>query len=552
MGLTSGLLQRSIENPLRPLTDAGLITLLGGAPTHSGMSVNEKSAVRFIAVYRAVSLVSAVIAALPFVGKRGKEPISVGLLNKPHFDLTPMELWERVMWAELLTGNSFCAKLRDGKNAITYLDPYDLGTVTPRRVKRTAVNPWGKEFDLRTNDWPIVLTPWDVLHIPGPGYDGAGGLSPIGVARQGIGVGLAAEEFGARHFGSGSLIAGVLQTDQPLDQPQAEATKRRWQEKTAGLAHAHEAVVLDRGLKWTQIGIPPKDAQFLETRKFAVTDVARLYGIPPHLLGDVETSTSWGTGIEQQQIGLIVFTLTQWMTRVEQRVSVECLAPSITADFDTSGLLRGDVKTRMEAAGTAIQNGIKNRNEARAAEGLAPVKGGDRFLVPSNHSILGDDGLPVRLGDGSTQPQARAEAQPIVETVQPTAVTLSEFRCQACGKLLVKMAGAGTVADCSRCKAERVQGEPVATPPDPHKGIEDRLDSLPERLAAAMPRQEPQSVTIAEGAIRMEPPQITVNVPGQAPPRVVVNLPAQKTITRQVARDKEGRITSVTETPDGT
>lgn len=449
MGLTSGLLKRSVENPLRPLTDASLVTLLGGASTHSGVSVNEKSAVRFIAVYRAVSLVSAVIAALPFVGKQGKEPVPVGLLNRPHYDLTPMELWERVMWAELLTGNSFSAKIRDGKNAITYLDPYEVGTVTPRRVKRTGANPWGKEFDVRTNDWPRVLTPWDVLHIPGPGYDGAGGLSPIGVARQGIGVGLAAEEFGARHFGSGSLIAGVLQTTQPLDQPQAEAVKRRWAEKTAGLSHAHEVAVLDRGLEWKQIGIPPKDAQFLETRKFAVTDVARLYGIPPHLLGDVETSTSWGTGIEQQQIGLIVFTLTQWMTRVEQRVSIECLAPSITADFDTSGLLRGDVKTRMEAAGAAIQNGIKTRNEVRAAEGLAPAKGGDRFLVPSNHSILGDDGLPVRLGEGSTQPTKPQGRE---------ADELAEFRCDECGKLLVKRAAPGTVADCSRCKAERVQG----------------------------------------------------------------------------------------------
>jgi HK97 family phage portal protein len=255
-----------------------------------------------------------------------------------------------------------------------------------------------------------VLTPEDVLHIPGPGYDGVEGLSPIGVARQGIGVGLAAEEFGARHFGSGSLIAGVLQTDVALEQPQAEAVKKRWQEKTAGLGHAHEAVVLDRGLKWQPIGIPPKDAQFLETRKFAVTDVARLYGVPPHLLADTEKSTSWGTGIEQQNIGLIIFTLAAWMSRIEQRVAKECLSTKLTVDFDTAEILRGDLKSQMEAAGIAVSYGIWTGNEARKGQRLAPILGGDLRTIPSNWSILGDDGLPVHVG--GTAPADMTPAQP--------------------------------------------------------------------------------------------------------------------------------------------
>lgn len=412
MTVLTRLFERSVEDPLRPLTDASLISLMGGSPTHSGVSVNDRSAVRFIAVYRAVSLVSAAIASLPFRAHRGQEAVPSGLLAKPHPDSTPMELWERKLWAVLLNGNTFSSKVRDGAGAITYLDPYEMGTVKARRVKRTAKNPWGKEFDIRTGDWPKVLTPEDVLHIPGPGYDGAEGLSPIGVARQGIGVGLAAEEFGARHFGSGSLIAGVLQTEQKLEQTQADALKARWKEKLTGLSKAHEIAVLDAGAKWQPVGIPPKDAQFLETRKFAVTDVARLYGIPPHLLGDVEKSTSWGTGIEQQTLGLIVFTLGAWMTRFEQRVAQECLPKGVTADFDTAALLRGDVKTRMDAHGVSITHGIKSRNEARAEEGKPPVVGGDRFMVPANMSILGDDGLPVHVGAGSTEPAVEEPSEP--------------------------------------------------------------------------------------------------------------------------------------------
>lgn len=411
MTVLAGLMRRSIEDPTRPLTDASLISLLGGAPTHSGISVTERNAVKFIAVYRAVSLVAGVIASLPLQAKSGFEIVEVGLLKNPHPDMTAMELWERVLWQILLGGNTFASKIRARDRSIAYLDPYDMGSVGVRRIKKSAKNPWGKEFDVRTVDWPKVLTPEDVLHIPGPGYDGVEGLSPIGVARQGIGVGLAAEEFGARHFGSGSLIAGVLQTDQPLEEPQAESIKKRWQLKTAGLAHAHEAVVLDRGLKWTQIGIPPKDAQFLETRKFAVTDVARLYGVPPHLLADTEKSTSWGTGIEQQNIGLIIFTLAAWMTRIEQRVAKECLSSKLTVDFDTAEILRGDLKSQMEAAGIAVEKGIWTGNEARKGQRLAPIAGGDLRTIPSNWSILGDDGLPVHVG-GAAPPEALAPPPP--------------------------------------------------------------------------------------------------------------------------------------------
>lgn len=396
MGLTS-YLQRSVEDPRRPLTDSSLISLLGGQPTHSGVQINERTAVRFIAIYRAVSIVSGAIASLPLVAKRGTEVVGSRLLANPHPDLTAFELWERIFWHQLLRGDAYSLKLRDRSRAITYLDPYEMGTVSARRVKRTDRNPWGKEFDVRSDDrgWPKVLTPEDVLHIPGPGYDGAEGLSPIGVARQGIGMGLAAEEHGARLFGQGTMLGGVLQVEQKLEQGEADRLKARWRAKFTGVGHAHDIAVLDAGAKYVPFGMKPADAQYVETRKFQNTDIARLYGIPPHLLADVEKSTSWGTGIEQQQIGLVVFTLMPWMTRAEQRIAKECLPAGTTADFDETGLLRGDSKAQMDAIGQSVGWGLRNRNEGRRMLGMGPVDGGDRFLVPAAHQILDDDGLPI-------------------------------------------------------------------------------------------------------------------------------------------------------------
>lgn len=412
MGLTSYLQRSSVENPLRPLTDKTLIEILGGTPTHAGVNVNNRTAVKFIAVYRAVSLVAGVIAALPLQGKVGYDIVEVELLKNPHPDMPPMELWERLLWQQLLNGNAYASKVRDRNKAIIALDPYDMGTVTPRRVAKTARNPWGKEFDIQTVDWPKVFTPEDILHIPGPAGDGVEGLSPIGIARQGIGVGLAAEQFGAKHFGSGAMITGILQTDAKVDQVVADELKARWKAKRQESGPGSDIAVIDAGAKYTPIGLSPADSQFIETRIHQVIEIARLYGIPPHLLAEVTKSTSWGTGIEQQNIGLIIFTLNSWMTRFEQRLGRECLAPKITVDFDTAEIRRGDMKSQMEAASAGVERGILLPNEARADLRLAPLEGGNLRSIPSNWSILGDDGLPLHVGGAPTATPPAKEPPP--------------------------------------------------------------------------------------------------------------------------------------------
>jgi HK97 family phage portal protein len=402
-------LRASLESPTRPLTDTALLEVLGpGARTDAGPYVSEKTALRVIAVYRAVSLLAGTMAALPLKAYRGQQADAVDqpLLDYPGgrdpvtgipFPGSPsaMVFWETTYAHLLLWGNAYLVKVRTTLDPtggpVVRLEHLRPDRVAPKLIKPTAANPAGKVFAVVDEDSAnpadervMIATPRDVLHIPAVGFDGCMGVSPIGVARQGLGMALAAEEYGARLFGSGSLMSGILQTDAELTQPQAEALKERWTAKITGLAKAHEVAVLDSGAKWQPVAIPPQDSQFIESRKFQVVEIARLYGIPPHMLGDVERSTSWGAGIEQQGLAFIAYTLRPWLARVEQAVSNELLPRGTQARFVLEDLLRGDITARYAAYATGITNSVITVNEARAAEGLQPVPGGGRLLMQAN------------------------------------------------------------------------------------------------------------------------------------------------------------------------
>ncbi|MBX6388248.1 MAG: phage portal protein [Frankia sp.] len=383
----------SPENPRYPLTAPELVAWLGQASeTDSGITVSPERSVQVTAVYRAVSLIAGAAAGLPLkVFRSDRSEVRVPLLERPHPDLTDFELWEYVYVSLLLWGNAYLEKRRDGLGRVVELWPINPATVTVRRGPITSENPSGKEFIVGGK----TLTPYDILHIPGLSYDGLVGLSPIQVARQALGLSIAAESLGARLFASGSLLSGVLQTDQKLPEEAARRIKVAWQQKVSGLQRAHEIVVLDAGLKFQPISIPPEDAQFLETRKFQVQEIARLFGVPPHLLMDLDGSTSWGTGIEQQTIGFVIYTLRPWLTRVERRVTVSDLIPQRAyAEYVVEGLLRGDTQQRYQAYATARQWGWMTINEIRVRENLEPVEGGDQLISPLNMAPIGgtDDG----------------------------------------------------------------------------------------------------------------------------------------------------------------
>ena len=386
----------SIEDPRVPITSSTLIDFLSGPQTNSGVPVSEKSALTMPAVWRAVNLIAGSSASLPLRAYRqadtARQPLTSGqaadLLEMPHPDLTPFELWEQVYAHLLLWGNAYLRVLRNQGGQISELWPLHPSRVLPGRTSD------GSKIYQVDQDQSHPLTDRELLHIPGFGFDGIAGVSPIRLARQGIGLALAAEEYGSRLFGNGSLASGILSTSQRLTQEQADKLQQRWKDKNSGLKSSHETVVLDSGATFQQLTIPPEDAQFLESRKFQVLEIARIYGVPPHMLMDVEKSTSWGTGIEQQGLTFVVYTLRPWLTRVEQRVSRLLRPNAVYARYNLDGLLRGDTAGRYASYAVARQWGWMSVNEIRSHEEMPPVPNGDELLQPLNMVPLGTDTQP--------------------------------------------------------------------------------------------------------------------------------------------------------------
>ena len=385
------------ERPSGPLTAA--VDALDPLPRHdAGRPVTEKGSLEMAAVWRAVNLIAGSSSSLPLKTYDSDRVRVPSVVDDPHPDLTPFELFETMWFSLLLWGNSYHQKIRNRDGDVVELWPLPSSQMQVGRVAPSEDFPGGKIFKLVDGKGePHILSSRDVLHVPGPGYDGVTGVSPIRLASQGIGLALAAEEYGARLFGSGSLVAGILQTEQRLDQAQADQLKDRWRAMTGGLRRAHEIAVLGSGAKFQSVTMPNTDAQFLESRKFQVTEVARWFGIPPHMLFDVDGSTSWGTGIEAQSIGFVVYTLRPWLSRVEQRITKELLPAGVYAEFTVEGLLRGDSAARAAFYRTMVEIKAMNPNEVRVRENLEPYEGGDVYANPNiTTTSMGEGDVDVR------------------------------------------------------------------------------------------------------------------------------------------------------------
>jgi HK97 family phage portal protein len=402
-----------MESPQVPLSGANLAMLFDGPASASGKVVTEHNAETIPAVWRSVRLLSGTSASLPIHSFRVGTKIAVAstLLDDPHPDMTRFELWEWAYQSVLLWGNAYFLKVRNGAGRVVELWPLMPWCVRVGRVKPTEANPSGKVFLLDIDGRKMDATPYDVFHVPGPGYDGVCGVSPIRMARTSLGLTMAAEEFGAKLFGSGSLMSGVLQTEQRLDQPQAEMLKSRWQQKVGGIANAHQVAILDSGVKFQPISIAPDDAQFLQSRSFQVAEVARWFGIPPHMLFETEKSTSWGSGLEQQSLGFVIYTLRSgWLPRFEQRISKELLPTNQQARYAVEGLLRGDTAARAAFYRTMRELGVYSVDEIRDLENLPPLEDGlgAGRLQPLNFAPLGSTPDPA-LGAGPMDPAQGGE-----------------------------------------------------------------------------------------------------------------------------------------------
>lgn len=404
----------SVENPAVPLTSTTLVDWLSGPRGHAGVNVTETRSMGMPAVWRAVTLNAGTAASLPLhafrKGDSSRQPltsgISAALLDSPHPDMTPFELWEIVYCHLQLWGNAYLRKLRNRLGQVRELWPIHPSQVRVGRDSASGLKVYEITDEHGRQD---PATDREILHIPGFGYDGICGVSPIRAAREGLGIAAAAEEYGARLFGSGSLATGILQTEQRLQQRQADALKRRWKERNTGLSSAHDVVVLDAGAKFQQLTIPPQDAQFIETRRFQISEIGRLFGVPPFLMGDTEKSTSWGTGLEQQMTGWVTLDLRRWLIRVEQRLTQMLRPEPVYAKYSIEGLLRGDSAARSSWYKAMWEIGAFSTNDIRELEDRAPVEGGDVRYRPLNMGVLGQAD-PVAPADTTPAPTEGAPA----------------------------------------------------------------------------------------------------------------------------------------------
>ncbi len=385
----------SIENPQYPLTSAALLEILGGGQaTPSGVTVTPENSFTQAAVYRATTLISSVSASLPLGVYKGEDAVPSTLLSDPHPELTPFELWRLSYVHRCLWGNSYALKKKDGVNRIIELLPILPWQIRVGRAKKAVDgNPTRKVFKY-TDDNGVVhaLTPNEVFHVPGLGYDGICGVSPVRMAASAIGLAMAAETSAGKLFASGNMLSGLLQTEQRLTQEQADTLQDRWRSKFAGSQNAYEVAVLDSGASFQSMTMPASDAQMLESRDFETTEIARYFGIPPYLMFQTEKSTSWGTGLEQQATGFVKFDLyPQWLSPTEQRITKELLLGGKRAKYKIEGLLRGDTTARAEFYRTMRDIGAFSANDIRELEDRPKIDGpeGDLLLQPANMVPLG-------------------------------------------------------------------------------------------------------------------------------------------------------------------
>jgi HK97 family phage portal protein len=362
--------------------------------TPAGVPVTEDTAMQLLVVSSCVRILANAVAGLPLdavkmqgATRKQLDPAPAiiadpfGGLNSQKFPTRRAGLTQ-LMVSLLLRGNGYAAVV--ARDAL--MRPTRLRVIHPDRV---AV---GLNYEI--NRRPV--DPTDMVHLMGMSMpESPIGMSVISYARTAIGLGLAAEEFGARFFGQGAHLSGVLELPGDLDKDRARQVKESWEASHTGLRHAFATGVLTGGAKWVPISVTPEDAQFLGTRAAQNLDIAMLFGIPPHMLGQVDRTTSWGTGIEQQSLGFLKYTLSNWIGLFEETWSPMLPKPQV-ARFNVAGLLRTDTAGRYAAYTQARNGGWLTLDEIRALEDYEPYpdgKGSDPF-APLNSAHTGAPGAP--------------------------------------------------------------------------------------------------------------------------------------------------------------
>ena len=361
------------------------------ARTGSGMRVSPDSALRLAAVYACVRVLSESLASLPLViyqrrADGGKDKVTDHwlyrlLAKRPNRFQNPFE-WREMLQGHLtLRGNAYNHIITNAKGEVVELMP-----LHPDRI-RLELLPSG-EYRYRFTDrfgTESILPRGEVWHLRGLSSDGLMGMSPIELARENLGMALAAQDYGARFFANDAKpTGGWIEFPGSFKDSEAKKVFRESYQQAQSGANRGKVLVLENGMKFHEVGVTNKDAQFLELRKFQITDVARLFRVPPHMIGDLDRATF--SNIEQQSLEFVMHTMTPWAERWEASIESELLleGDDIEVEFDFANLMRGDAASRASYYQSGIQNGWLTRNEARIAENLNPLEGLDEPLRPLN------------------------------------------------------------------------------------------------------------------------------------------------------------------------
>ena len=397
MGIFSGLF-RSRDKPQNRTAGNSYTFLMGGSA--SGKRVNERTSMQMTAVYSCVRILSEAVASLPlnvyrYTENGGKEKAIDHSLyrllhDEPNPEMSSFIFRETLMTHLLLWGNAYAQVIRNGKGEVVALYPLMPDRMTVDRDKNGHLY---YKYTKSGDDAPtmengsVILDPSDVLHVPGLGFDGLVGYSPIAMAKNAIGLAIAAEEYGSKFYANGAAPSGVLEHPGTLKDP--ARVRDSWNSTFGGSSNSHKVAVLEEGMKYTPISISPNEAQFLETRKFQINEIARIFRVPPHMVGDLEKSSF--SNIEQQSLEFVKYTLDPWVIRWEQALYRTLLSEeekkTLFFKFNVEGLLRGDYASRMNGYATARQNGWMSANDIRELEDLDRIPaelGGDLYLVNGN------------------------------------------------------------------------------------------------------------------------------------------------------------------------
>ena len=405
MGIFSGLF-KSRDKPENRTTGSSYTFFMGG--TTSGKTVTERSAMQMTAVYSCVRILAEAVAGLPlhlykYTDDGGKEkaidhPLYRLLHDEPNPEMSSFVFRETLMTHLLLWGNAYAQVIRNGKNEVIALYPLMPNKMTVDRDSNGQLYYSyyrGSDEAIRDTQNTVILKPLDVLHIPGLGFDGLVGYSPIAMAKNAIGMAIACEEFGAKFFANGAAPSGVLEHPGTIKDP--SRVRDAWQSQFGGSSNSGKVAVLEEGMKYTPISISPEQAQFLETRKFQINEIARIFRVPPHMVGDLEKSSF--SNIEQQSLEFVKYTLDPWVTRWEQSIQRALLSQGEKAQyfvkFNLEGLLRGDYQSRMNGYAIGRQNGWMSANDIRELENLDRIpaeEGGDLYLINGNMLPMRDAG----------------------------------------------------------------------------------------------------------------------------------------------------------------